>query len=67
MVQIGRAVGYADYERTVEQSSLDGSSGRWGEDLLVIQATERSGLSYIYMDDTKVKVRHTGTEMLTSQ
>ena len=31
MVQIGSAVGYADSERTVEQSSLDGgSSGRCG-------------------------------------
>ena len=48
MVQIGSAVGYADSERTVEQSSLDGSSGRCGEGLLVILTTERSGLSYIY-------------------
>ena len=37
------------------------------EDLLVILTTERSGLPYIYIDVTKVKVRHTGTGMLTSQ
>ena len=67
MVQIGSAVGYADSERTVEQSSLDGSSGRCGEGLLVILTTERSGLPYIYIDVTKVKVRHTGTGMLASQ
>ena len=47
MVQIGSAVGYADSERTIEQSSLDGSSGRCGEGLLVILTTERSGLSYL--------------------
>ena len=49
------------------QSSLDGSSGRCGEGLLVILATERSGLPYIYIDVTKLKVIHTGTGMLTSQ
>ena len=32
----------------VLQSSLDGSSGQWGEDLLVTLTAERRGLSYIY-------------------
>ena len=69
MMQIGSAVGYADSERTVEQSSLDGSSGRCGGRRLACYSNyraERAAL-YIYIDVTKVKVRHTGTGMLTSQ
>ena len=48
MAEIGNAVGYADSERTIEHSSLDGSSGRCGEGLLVL-TTERRGLPYIYV------------------
>ena len=42
MVKIGSTVGYADSEHNIEQSSLAGSSGRYGEDLLVILSRYRA-------------------------
>ena len=37
------------------------------EDFLVSITTELRGLPHIYIDITKVKVKHTETGMLTSQ
>ena len=49
IVQIGSAVGYADSERNIGQGSLDGSSGRCGEDLLVILGKYRAERDVFYI------------------